>query len=210
MEGLQLIIMKSLGNNLELIEVDDTFIYKLMVEIGLIEFAKRSGAIIAGGCWRTLFDGSDLSDIDVFCSEPHFSIPIELGDDWEINYGSKQGGLLTISRTYKGLNLIIQFIHKKDYPTEAFELIEKFDMTACQFALKPSKLNYLICSAKAKGSATSKEVVLNNIQYPYRTLKRIFKYIKKGYSISNKELIKLIKKIKITNEDEDFYSGDLD
>lgn len=142
------------------------------------------GVILAGGAARSVFDGSSISDFDLFLThharlEPLKQELVNLGA--VIKFICPLGEL--ISYSLGGLK--IQVILKRRY-FSVNDLLGSFDFTVCQFALAAGQY---YTSMAAMRDAHKKELRipknLNEIEYPVATINRIHKYRNKGYNSYN-------------------------
>ena len=157
---------------------------------------------LAGGCIRDYFMGVKPVDYDMyFPNETEFKKAKELLNSkgavvkWESENGMK---LETDGIT---LDLV------KIYTPNPLETIQRFDFTACMFAVYH---NELLCGNTSFSDLQNRKLVINHITYPESTLKRAFRYYTKGFTISSAEASKLYSAIKKlpdqTGEGDDFLN----
>lgn len=143
------------------------------------------GLVLAGGSLRKLVDNSDvLLDYDLFL----------VGDNKEavkkdvVNHlkviGEKvfecpEGKLY--SYVLKGTKIKIQLIDKRTY-SDVWDLLSSFDITACCAVWDGDNI---FRNNRFVFDVLNKRINLNTVEYPVATIKRIEKYIQKGYSLSN-------------------------
>lgn len=159
------------------------------------------GVFIAGGAIRDSIIGEKYDDIDLFGDkgllEEQFK---KLKDDnWELVYDTQD------LKTFKKEGIKVQIISRND--TRYIEsCLNEFDFTVCQFAYSPDT-EKLFCNPDSIIHLYEKKLVLNpnGIPYPFDTLRRMQKYIKKGYTICNGGLAELGKYIREMS-DEDLSS----
>jgi len=149
------------------------------------------GPWIAGGSVLRTFLGQPLdTDIDIF-----FANAVQFN---ACNEKMKEHAILTkdtsFSQTYdfiiehKGQDIrktiqLVNFVYKD----KASEIIDTFDISVCQIAFDGERV--VMCD-NVIDDVKNKHITLNvnNIQQPGSTLKRIVKYVSRGYSVDCKEL----------------------
>lgn len=136
----------------------------------------RPGVYLAGGAIRSEFDGTKVDDYDLFfASKLHFAeMDAELTGKYPEKFRCPQGNLITYDVDGAKVQLIGKLYHNSP---EA--LIRSFDFTASQFARDGS--GRLFQGKQSAADAVAKILRLNALTYPVATLKRIGKYIAKGY-----------------------------
>lgn len=154
------------------------------------------GAWIAGGAVRDAILGVERSDIDVFCNS------YSIADKFKAKL------LETSEQLYSSAN-VTGFKHPKwgtiqlilrFYPSIE-SCLDSFDFTICQFALDKNKI---ICGAEGLVHLFKKELVVHKLgkETVFNSLERTQKYIKKGFSLSSPEFIKIAKEIHHLTEEE--------
>lgn len=149
---------------------------------GLIDSVIRNfeGVYIAGGSLRSFFDRTPLEDYDVFFrDEESFTRTLNAftTQGFEVVWKCPMGSLTTLKmkhalRTYK-----VQLITERFYPSmEA--LLDSFDFTVTRFGYDGSHIYF---DRQAYRDARSKTLRIHHLSYPIATLKRVEKYVKKGY-----------------------------
>lgn len=145
-------------------------------------FQERTGyndCFIAGGAIRDCIDGKEFDDIDFFGSNVNLHLMAEellKPNSYELVYDSD------ILQTYKNKKegIKVQLI-LRDYKTME-EAMSMFDFTVCQFAYNGNGANFM-CNPEALLHLSNKKLIVHSLPYPYDTLRRLQKYIKKGFSI---------------------------
>lgn len=92
-------------------------------------------------------------------------------------------------KTFKINRKEIQLVGEKFFKNEK-ELLNHCDFTITQFILWKDEEN-IYSTRKALNDLKKKELIIHKITYPLTTLKRAFKYQSRGFSLSNKILIKI-------------------
>lgn len=149
------------------------------------------GAFIAGGSLRSLIDKNDkINDIDVFfISENEIDATEKLNqakvyflgypERYKKVFECPEGKLITYKDLMSGLK--IQLINDKVI-TNPESLLNNFDFNACRFAIYGGWLYYSRQSIK---DVKSKKLSLFNLIYPVATIKRVYKYMDKGYQVND-------------------------
>ena len=167
---------------------------------------------IAGGCFKNIFKGDKIKDIDLF---------FEKKEDFEkaVSYFEKHKGF---SKGYNNRNVIafvcdktkitVELI-KKTYGTPK-EIISQFDFSITKFCYYKDKetgeysMMYHECFFE---DLTNNKLVLDDkVLFPASTFERSYKYKKYGYglcSMSKKKLLSSLQGIDIENLSVDLYFG---
>lgn len=154
---------------------------------------------LGGGSLRTLIDKDDtINDYDIFFKDLYAAYDVMERlekEQYEKVYSCPLGYLFT----YKKDGVKAQIIKEKYY-TSLEDLISTFDITACCAATDGINFTY---NENFIHDVTSKQIRLNQVSYPVATMKRILKYIQKGYQISSNEIENFIR-LTADNEKIDF------
>ena len=89
--------------------------------------------------------------------------------------------------------LKVQLIAESYYQDTA-SCVDSFDITPCIAGWDGKTLYYDI---RMPTDVYKKRIHINRVDYPAATLKRIEKYIKKGYSLPSEEAVKLVDLIRL-------------
>lgn len=153
----------------------------------------NKGPFVSGGCLRRAILEQNLLDGDidvVFKDKDQFEKTLKIVSNSDKFFFKKE------SPTNK------TFIHKKSqaelqlvnykYFDKAHEVIDDMDYRMCQFAFDGRTITYNPYSLYdiAKGN-----LVVHNVTFGLNTVKRILKYNKQGFNISDVELRKLLQTI---------------
>lgn len=156
------------------------------------------GVIPAGGCFRTLYDKTEVADYDIFFKDLSEAPRVEkyyTDSGYSIAFRCPEGKLTTLKKD----NLPkVQLITEHTYKTGE-DLINTFDLTACMFALEDG---FVLADFLGTKHAMKKEIHLNKVLYPAATMKRITKYIQKGYKLPSSTIELYISKIRNFTEEE--------
>jgi len=144
-------------------------------------------SIIAGGFLRAFYAGEKPSDMDVYF-RAHEALQGYEGllekDGWERTFGTERA-----DSWVKG-NHKIQTI-KMIYGTPE-EILEEFDFTVCQCALSGDRV-YL--AETFFEDLAARVLVFTGSRLPLSSLKRAFKYHRRGYHICDENIVKLAEDI---------------
>ena len=165
---------------------------------------------IAGSAVRSLVTGETVNDIDIFFKDRE-TVDIFL-EKFKDNSEIKEkfvcpAGQLYTFKNAGGLGVDIQLICHRFYE-DYNVLLDSFDFTICQYCLcfidgAVNILTYLL----AIRSLYTKELMLHKLTYPSSTLKRITKYVNRGY-IARPSLYNQIVEL-IRNNSEDIVDDNL-
>jgi hypothetical protein len=164
---------------------------------GLLDYHLPDDAFIAGGAVRDVFLGrANFKDIDVFSlgSPPVFSLKphgwhldkeFTINDRDVFNFSSsdKDFKLQWIRVPYKNKLFLSKSIIE--------DILSDFDFTCTQWAFWP-KNNSLIFTPQAIVDSVDKSLSITRITYPVDSLRRMFLYRDKGYSIDTRAMIDFV------------------
>jgi hypothetical protein len=168
--------------------------------------------IIAGGAIRSLYTGAKINDIDIYLQNPESAKKVK---DYINNCLSTQTGFFTKmnimrllfanqlkkqpdyisdnawSFTNQTLGLRIQIIYR--FTGKPMELINRFDFTNSRAVYIPQDDN-LVMPNDFKVAILEKRLIFNpDCHSPVYSLDRMFKFVRGGYTIDRKNLLKLCK-----------------
>lgn len=174
------------------------YFYKIILH----EISEHSNCWVAGGCLREYFSKGYVgkeSDIDLY-------FPSYEEYEKAIVFFNEKGAkvLFENENTVKYYYNNRQFdVIKRFFDTPKI-CIENFDFTVCSAALTMKEVffheTFFIDLAK-------KSLVINTLPYPVSTQWRLQKYIKKGFTMSLDEMLKLTKAIKNNVDVEDLLES---
>jgi hypothetical protein len=143
---------------------------------------------VAGGALRDYYTSGMLlegTDVDVFFkSKEDFDEAIKLIEQY--NFPLEQSTNDTILYDINGI--LVHFI-RKIYYKDVISLINDFDFTVCCAAVGKS---VAFATDEFFRDIAKKKLVIKTLNTPLSTLKRTYRYTKRGYTISDGELFKLI------------------
>lgn len=136
---------------------------------------------LAGGAVRTVLECSneEVSDYDFFFKT--FKVVAELRerlikDEWEIIFQCPEEKLFTYKKGKHKLQLICEFEY-----SSMENLLNEFDVTACCGGYYNGAIYFTRPFVRA---VFSKKLRIQNVTYPVATIKRLIKYEKKGYVVT--------------------------
>lgn len=153
------------------------------VGMGLID----NTTMLAGGALRSLFDYGVISDFDLFFKYPTAAWIAKdrlLAENFKVTFQCPEGKLTTLKKEpcYEiPAGMKVQLITERWY-YDPKELIDTFDINACRMAYDGQNITTCYSSIR---DATKKKINLHAVSYPAATMKRIAKYIQKGYTLQN-------------------------
>jgi len=158
------------------------------------------GVVIAGGFIRAYYAGEVPSDMDLYfetkdqCQE---ACTLLRNAEWKQVYETKEATSFTKN------NKIVQVISFINGGAE--EILSKFDFTVCQVAIDGIEKNsadelkgILLMHNDFFEHLASRLLVFTNSSRPLSSLKRVIKYIKRGYSICDGNIIRIARAIAVT------------
>jgi hypothetical protein len=137
-------------------------------------------AVLSGGAIRSYFDKTKIEDFDFFFKTQQELIDVIASIDeqkwvFDVIYRCPRNRLFSLVLG----NIKIQLI----YPGFDFnilsELIDNFDYTVSQFAATLD--GKFVCGEYSMNDASSKSLRLHKVKFPISTMKRMEKYVNKGY-----------------------------
>lgn len=139
---------------------------------------------IAGGAIRDIIAGENFNDIDVYaCNEEAFQIFHENLINCKVLFNNN------IVKTFDFYGQKLQLI-KRYFPNPE-ECLMAFDYTICQFAYDGE---FIYFNPESLLHLGRKALVVNNLQKGFEvdSLRRLLKYVKRGYTICNGGLMDLV------------------
>ena len=164
------------------------------------EKKERMNVVIAGGAIRDSLFGDEFSDIDIFgLTKEDLDLFVKLnltkGHGYKLVYFNDN------LRTYRKGKIKVQIIYR-EYE-KLTDIIDLFDFTVCQFMYDGEKV---ICNPSALLDVYHKRIVINHLEplFVFDSLRRVQKYIKKGYTICNGGIKDILDKCRgLTQEEYD-------
>jgi hypothetical protein len=141
----------------------------------------RMNVVIAGGAVRDSLFGDEYSDIDIFgLTKEDLDLFVKLnlskGNGYKLVYFNEN------LRTYRKGKIKVQIIYR-EYD-KLTDIIDSFDFTVCQFMFDGEKV---ICNPSGLLDVYHKRIIINHLEplFVFDSLRRVQKYIQKGYTICN-------------------------
>jgi hypothetical protein len=145
---------------------------------------------IAGGAIRSVIDKTEVADIDLF-QRPTTNLegePIDTENVDDVHHQLLQHGCRKVFTCPNGKlhtwkhrsGLKIQVINEIIGTPE--EVIDSFDLTASRLCCFEGE--FYAADKKAFTTAARKQIEFHNVLFPNATIRRIFKYMTKGYQMS--------------------------
>lgn len=156
----------------------------------LIDPLTISHAIIAGGAIRSVFANEFISDYDIYFKSTLDLITFEYNliqlENVELSFQTD------VAKTYNVNKLKIQVIIMPELIcSNAKDIIDQFDYTVCMGAYDFDTKQFVLNDRFIEHIARRELSYNVNGKYPLGSLFRLRKYLKKGYTISGTEIIKL-------------------
>lgn len=179
-----------------MLKVEDLEELKFIDSFLLKELFHDLDFIIAGGCFTQLFLGNKPNDIDVFFkNENQMNIAvsrIKNNSNFKITFENDY-----VLNSFKN-NQKIQLI-KKYFFENPEDILQSFDFTIVKFAYNGEEIFYH--DRFFKDLAKKRLVIDKNLMKPLGTLKRSYKYTKRGFTLCPKAMARLAKNIQELNID---------
>jgi len=189
-----------------------------VVDDELYKFLSTIQACIAGGCITSIFTGQPIADIDIFFRKPedYEKAKIYLNQCELKNYRGTRSvcetdkaktfamthnkkycpqevgyGLTYFRQNADEKEVVIQIVRDDVNCGEPEDIVNRFDITACQAAFDFKTDNFVMGSRFLQDNARRRIVINPETKNVMGTFYRIQKYIEKGYTVSPREYIKL-------------------
>ena len=165
----------------------------------------KGGVILAGGSLRSLVDDCDeIMDYDLFVLDRNL-IPQLQSDITKKGFNKvfecPKGELFTF---VDSSGVKVQIINKRPYSSME-DLISSFDITACCCAYDGVRFSY---NERFVFDNLNKLININKVEYPNSTLRRIAKYVKKGFKLSQRgcgDFTTAVNQMVLTEQNSEFY-----
>ena len=153
---------------------------------------------ICGGAIRDSLVGEQYSDIDVFGLNKEdldlfVSLNLTNAHGYKLVYFNEN------LRTYKKGKIKVQIVYR-EY-TSMDDILDNFDFTVCQFSFDGE---FVYCKPESLLDVYHKRIVINNINplFVLDTVRRVQKYIGKGYTICNGGIKEILDKARSITQQE--------
>ncbi len=156
---------------------------------------ENRGAIIAGGFIRAYFAGEHPSDMDLYFQEqPHFDAFTALMKQrgWAEEASTERA--ITLLKDGKAVQLIRYVFGRPS------DIIQQFDFTVCAASMivfNPTNApkGNLVLHDDFFEHLAGRVLIFQGSSLPLASLKRVIKYVKRGYSICDENLIAMVEAI---------------
>ncbi len=189
-----------------------------VVDDELYKFLSTIQACIAGGCITSIFTGQPIADIDIFFRKPedYEKAKIYLNQCEMKKYRGTRAvcetdkaktfamthnkkycpqevgyGLTYFRQNADEKEVVVQIVRDDVNCGEPEDIVNRFDITACQAAFDFKTDNFVMGSRFLQDNARRRIVINPETKNVMGTFYRIQKYIEKGYTVSPREYIKL-------------------
>ena len=165
----------------------------------------KGGVILAGGALRSLVDYCDeIMDYDLFVLDSNLISQLQSDitkKGFKKVFECPKGELFTFVSVD---NIKVQIINKRTYYSME-DLISSFDITACCCAYDGTNFCY---NERFVFDNLNKLININKVEYPNATLRRIAKYVKKGFKLSQRgcsDFTTAVNQMVLTEQNSEFY-----
>lgn len=195
------------------IERDEEEFFKVLF---LKKYLIGTNGIVAGGCFKNIFNGQHVKDIDMFFrSKEDFdnaNEKYEFNEEFELYYKNKN----VIAYKEIKTGIVVELI-KKIFG-EPSDILDQFDFSITKFCYyyevdydteeTPIYNYYILHHPKFFEHLHEKKLVLDdaNLPYPFSTFERSYRYNSYGYRLCRESKVNLITAIR---ESEKFEDNDL-
>lgn len=141
---------------------------------------------VAGGFVRRWIAGEDMraSDIDLFFRSPEDkreTVKLLTGSGFEVVFQCPQDKLTSLKKEAGDAAPILVQCISQSYYAGPWDCISTFDFTVSQFALTST---HLYMDDRSLRDLNSKALHLNSLPFPAATMRRMIKYAKDGYRLT--------------------------
>jgi hypothetical protein len=154
---------------------------------------------IAGGCITSFLSGDKVNDIDCFVNTRSNAckLIVELRKKFEFKAYLITPNAIKGIATIKGKSIKIDIV--KNVFDNPLSTIENFDFTVVCFSTDGDRFYY---HSKAAFDLLRRKLVINNTTHPVDSVRRLQKYVKRGFSACNGTVLELAEAIrKLTPEE---------
>ena len=187
----------------------ERYILAKNIDSKLVDVFKEHKCILAGGAITSIFSGNSIKDYDIYFQDEE-KLELFKAILWSQNrvktaFGDtasilcRTDNAVTVSINNKTFQFIILEELVSSYP---IDIIEHFDFTVCMGTFDFLTKDFYFGKNFFRHLAQRSLVYNINSNYPFASLYRVIKYLKKGFKISGIEMLKLGLKcnaIKINN-----------
>ena len=188
------------------VELDSSFLELIFLD----EYLIGHNGFIAGGCFKDIFYGKNVKDLDIFFhNENDMKVAVDYfknNNKYKMNYKNKNATSFLNKETKIVLDLVSA---RYGTPTT---VIDGFDFTITKFAYFKTYSNNIkevyknIYHKDYFAHLQSKKIVMDNTaMFPWDTKSRVERYIKYGYTPEDETLTRIDQLCKNSPKDESFY-----
>lgn len=162
---------------------------KDLSDVKLLKTLQQARAIIAGGAIRAVFAGERISDYDIYFKTAG---GVHQVSRWLDDNEFDQFAVTPNAESYSRNGLKIQLIIMSSLICEnPVDIIKQFDYSVCMGAFDVESDAFILDPLFLE-DVSRRELRYNiSAKYPIASLFRLRKYLKKGYTISGLEMVKL-------------------
>jgi hypothetical protein len=153
-------------------------------------YLKGINGFIAGGCFRSIFEGSFPKDVDIFFYTPADFMntrSIYIDKKWKIIY-ENENAVGFYKKGFCRIDLVRSIFGSEDY------VLSNFDFTIAKFAMNSE--NVIYADTYWRDLHLKRLVCDDKIPMPIGTFERTQKYAKYGYFMCRETKIKLLQAIR--------------
>ena len=157
-------------------------------------YIKEINGFIAGGCFRSIFEGNFPRDIDLFFNTEEdflFAKDVYIGEEWKVAY-ENENAIGFYKKGKPRVDLV-----RSIYGTPE-NIISQFDFTIAKFAMDKEKVVYT--ETYWRDLHLKRLVCDDTIPKPIGTFERVQKYAKYGYFLCRETKVKIIKAIQVIGQ----------
>lgn len=177
-------------------------------------YMEGHAGFIAGGCFKNIFKGQKIKDLDVFFEKESDFFQakkfFEAQEDYIFSYENNN----TVSFKNKKTNIRIELIrHTYGTPIEIISMFD-FSITRFAYARKSDEQGIIYYNVYVdtffEDLTCNKLVIDGNLMFPVSSFERSYRYRSYGFGLCKESKAKLIEALKNSNTDDlsnDLYFG---
>ena len=180
----------------------------------LDHYMEMHKGFIAGGCFKNIFKGQKIKDLDIFFESESDFLEAKKHFETDENYIFSYENNNTVSFKNKNTNIRIELI-RNIYGT-AEEIISQFDFSITRFAyarkIEPEGIVYynLFVETFFEDMISNKLVIDGDLRFPISSFERSYRYRTYGFGLCKESKAILIEALKNSNTNDlsnDLYFG---
>lgn len=177
-------------------------------------YMEGHAGFIAGGCFKNIFKGQKIKDLDIFFEKESDFLQaktfFETQEDYIFSYENNN----TVSFKNKKTNIRIELIrHTYGTPIEIISMFD-FSITRFAYARKADEQGIIYYNVYVdtffEDLTCNKLVIDGNLMFPVSSFERSYRYRSYGFGLCKESKAKLIEALKVSNTDDlsnDLYFG---